>query len=292
MFILFICDWHLLCCIIIIIHHALHTFYFCLRWNMSTWGWKWNPCILVWANSALCSCRFVEGTMTIGSVRSPFLGRVHHPTHPCPIFASVSFVRCNSLWCFHFVMPLYQFVNLLTFLYHPFNHFRCLHLVFYYLAGTFLCFMRFQHCFEWLPIGRAMAGSFAAVGANEASVVPQISGCQKPSNYLWGQNLGGGFKYFLAPHVGKIPILTNIFQMVWNHQPEIVWALVESFQSQKPQCWSFLCCLRFGDPSWKLWAKKNHVAIEVVLQTFPPRLGKLIPYKLPEHLGCGTVAKT
>ena len=27
--------------------------------------------------------------------------------------------------------------------------------------------MRFQHCFEWLPIGRAMAGSFAAVGANE-----------------------------------------------------------------------------------------------------------------------------
>ena len=92
-FILFICDLHLLCCIIMIIHYALHTIYFCLRWNMSTWSWKWTPCILVWANSASCSCRFVEGTMTIGSVRSPFLGRVHHPTHP-HIFLS------NFRFCF------------------------------------------------------------------------------------------------------------------------------------------------------------------------------------------------
>ena len=31
--------------------------------------------------------------------------------------------------------------------------------------------------------------------------------------------LGGGFKYFLfSPYLGKIPILTNIFQMGWNHQ--------------------------------------------------------------------------
>ena len=34
--------------------------------------------------------------------------------------------------------------------------------------------------------------------------------------------LGGGFKYFLFssfhPYLGKIPILTNIFQMGWNHQ--------------------------------------------------------------------------
>ena len=175
-----------------------------------------------------------------------FLGRVHHPTHPHIFLSNLvsgSSVRRNNLWCFHSVVPLYQFVNLLTF-YTTLSitlDFRCLYLYlfFYHPAGTFLCFMRFQHCFEWLPIGRAMAGSFAAVGANEASVVPQISGCQKPSNYPWGQNLGGGFKYFLA----------NIFQMVWNHQPEIVWAFVEWFQNQKPQCWSFLCCLRFGDPS-------------------------------------------
>ena len=29
-----------------------------------------------------------------------------------------------------------------------------------------------------------------------------------------GAFLGGGFH----PHLGKIPILTNIFQMGWNHQ--------------------------------------------------------------------------
>ena len=34
-------------------------------------------------------------------------------------------------------------------------------------------------------------------------------------------NLGGGFKYFFyfQPYLGKIPILTNIFQMGWNHEP-------------------------------------------------------------------------
>ena len=32
--------------------------------------------------------------------------------------------------------------------------------------------------------------------------------------------LGGGFKDFLfSPYLGKIPILTNVFQMGWNHQP-------------------------------------------------------------------------
>ena len=35
--------------------------------------------------------------------------------------------------------------------------------------------------------------------------------------------LGGGFKYvlFSSRKLGKIPILTNIFQMGWNHQPAI-----------------------------------------------------------------------
>ena len=32
---------------------------------------------------------------------------------------------------------------------------------------------------------------------------------------------GGGFKYFyFHPYLGKIPNLTNIFQMGWNHQPD------------------------------------------------------------------------
>ena len=38
-----------------------------------------------------------------------------------------------------------------------------------------------------------------------------------------GEKLGGGFKYFyFHPYLGKIPILTNIFQRGWNHQLENV----------------------------------------------------------------------
>ena len=33
-------------------------------------------------------------------------------------------------------------------------------------------------------------------------------------------SLGGGFKdFYFHPYLGKIPNLTNIFQMGWNHQP-------------------------------------------------------------------------
>ena len=33
--------------------------------------------------------------------------------------------------------------------------------------------------------------------------------------------LGGGFKHvYFHPYLGKIPILTNIFQRGWNHQLE------------------------------------------------------------------------
>ena len=33
--------------------------------------------------------------------------------------------------------------------------------------------------------------------------------------------LGGGFKmFYFHPYLGKIPILTNIFQLGWNHQVE------------------------------------------------------------------------
>ena len=34
------------------------------------------------------------------------------------------------------------------------------------------------------------------------------------------QKLVGGFILFFHPYLGKIPILTNIFQMGWNHQLE------------------------------------------------------------------------
>ena len=29
--------------------------------------------------------------------------------------------------------------------------------------------------------------------------------------------------FFFHPYLGKIPILTNIFQMGWNHQPDMIW---------------------------------------------------------------------
>ena len=34
--------------------------------------------------------------------------------------------------------------------------------------------------------------------------------------------LGGGFKYYFHPYLGKIPNLTNIFQRGWNHQLDML----------------------------------------------------------------------
>ena len=34
--------------------------------------------------------------------------------------------------------------------------------------------------------------------------------------------LGGGFIFYFHPYLGKIPILTNIFQRGWKHQLGIV----------------------------------------------------------------------
>ena len=49
--------------------------------------------------------------------------------------------------------------------------------------------------------------------------------------------LGGGLKYFFifTPHLGKIPILTNIFQMGWfNHQLVVEFL---TFQHGGWACW-------------------------------------------------------
>ena len=43
-----------------------------------------------------------------------------------------------------------------------------------------------------------------------------------PRSCSINHKLGGGFKYcmfYVSPYLGKIPILTNIFQRGWNHQP-------------------------------------------------------------------------
>ena len=47
----------------------------------------------------------------------------------------------------------------------------------------------------------------------------------KNKHVVWNLNPGGSFKYFyFHPYLGKIPILTNTFQMGWNHQPLILTA--------------------------------------------------------------------
>ena len=44
--------------------------------------------------------------------------------------------------------------------------------------------------------------------------------------FMWS-NLGGGFNF--QPYFGKIPILTNIFQMGWNHKLDTVRCEIHTF---------------------------------------------------------------
>ena len=43
-----------------------------------------------------------------------------------------------------------------------------------------------------------------------------------------GSHVGDGFKYclFSPRSLGKIPIVTKIFEMGWNHQLDISWKLM------------------------------------------------------------------
>ena len=56
-------------------------------------------------------------------------------------------------------------------------------------------------------------------------------GCHFKMNYIY--ILGGGFEcFYFHPYLGKISILTNIFQMGWfNHQPDI--CLTQAFPSRR-----------------------------------------------------------
>ena len=55
------------------------------------------------------------------------------------------------------------------------------------------------------------------LGGQSAGMVPENG----PTVFM---DPGGGFKYFFNFHLylGKIPILTNIFQMGWNHQLVVI----------------------------------------------------------------------
>ena len=67
---------------------------------------------------------------------------------------------------------------------------------------------------------RKLSGGYSIENTKLTSYVVTIINAKKCHP---NPNLGGGFKYFFFhPYLGKIPILTNIFQMGWNHQLEIV----------------------------------------------------------------------
>ena len=58
-------------------------------------------------------------------------------------------------------------------------------------------------------------------------------------------HLGGGFIFFFHPYLGKIPILTNIFQMGWNHQLDHVSENLNTESGSNPKlpkkrktCWA------------------------------------------------------
>ena len=56
---------------------------------------------------------------------------------------------------------------------------------------------------------------------------------------------GWWFFFIFTPYLGKIPILTNIFQMGWNHQPVFFWKLF----TQTSGCARFLFLPKKSSPS-------------------------------------------
>ena len=46
--------------------------------------------------------------------------------------------------------------------------------------------------------------------------------------------VGGSIFFYFQPYLGKIPVLTNIFEMGWNHQlGEIVWRFCDYLEASK-----------------------------------------------------------
>ena len=72
--------------------------------------------------------------------------------------------------------------------------------------------------------------------------------------------LGGGFKYFyFHPHLGKIPILTNIFQRGWNHQLVVFRWIFKVWEADLRWCQPafFLAVTRIS--SWSPMIEKANV---------------------------------
>ena len=60
-------------------------------------------------------------------------------------------------------------------------------------------------------------------GSRSRAPVAVVGATTKKFHWVQFYLVGGGFKHFLfsPPYSGKIPILTHIFQLGWNHQLEL-----------------------------------------------------------------------
>ena len=96
--------------------------------------------------------------------------------------------------------------------------------------------------------------------------------------------LGGGFNFFyFHPYLGKIPILTDIFQRCWNHQQACLFAPCIFFHLS----WIglFVCTVRFRNlpvkPGYLDMASSHNENWVSMSWLDPP---KLIPIKHQTHL--------
>jgi len=72
----------------------------------------------------------------------------------------------------------------------------------------------------------------AAIASQVESLGPGDQNC-KEAIISEQTYLGGGFKKkYVHPYLGKIPILTNIFRMGWNHQPRYSGSSSRSFHCE------------------------------------------------------------
>ena len=78
-----------------------------------------------------------------------------------------------------------------------------------------------------------------------------------------------GFKYFFHPYLGKIPMLTNIVQMGWNHQLVNMYMNISIWQVCKMTSAMYKNCIHHHNPSTpitstvvvKFWWPPSQIAL-------------------------------
>ncbi len=118
-----------------------------------------------------------------------------------------------------------------------------------------------------LEIGWSSISNLLEFLTGESSASWRVQGYQESKRNTWNclSKPRWWFQIFcyFHPYLGKIPILTNIFQMGWNHQPETHWSYDPSL-GLKWRIWSplwhFGCWIRLS-----LWIEKAIVLLVFLL---------------------------